>query len=98
VSPMGYGSTGLNTNTLKIGIPTVIVAEVSKMVWNRFWNPIQRVYKGVATTYFHADGLEQVVESYLKGGQGGYHNIFACQLPRNVVHGITNDLGMPNPH
>jgi hypothetical protein len=23
------------------------------MVWKRLWNPIQRVYKGVATTYFH---------------------------------------------
>jgi hypothetical protein len=24
-----------------------------KMIWNRLWNPIQRVDKGVATTYFH---------------------------------------------
>jgi hypothetical protein len=45
----------METNTLKIGIPTMIVAQDRKMVWNRLWNPIQRVYKGVAKTYFHAN-------------------------------------------
>jgi hypothetical protein len=48
--------TGLmETNTLKIGIPKMIVAQDRKMVWSSLWNPIQRVYKGVATTYFHAN-------------------------------------------
>jgi hypothetical protein len=45
----------METNTLKIGIPTMIVAQDTKMVWNRLWKPIQGVYKGVATTYFHAN-------------------------------------------
>jgi hypothetical protein len=45
----------METNTLKIGIPTMIVAQDRKMVWNRLWNPIQRVYKGVAKTDFHAN-------------------------------------------
>jgi hypothetical protein len=46
----------METNTLKIGIPTMIVAQDRKMmIWNRLWNPIQRVEKGVATTYFHAN-------------------------------------------
>jgi hypothetical protein len=43
------------TNTLKSGIPTMIVAQDRKMVWNRLWNPVQRLCKGVATTYFHAN-------------------------------------------
>jgi hypothetical protein len=47
----------METNTLRIGIPTMIVAQVSKKDWNRLWNPIQRVYKGVATTYFHANTI-----------------------------------------
>jgi hypothetical protein len=52
----GNGQTPLmETNTLKIGIPTMIVAQDRKMVWNRLWNPIQRVYKGVATTYLHGN-------------------------------------------
>jgi hypothetical protein len=37
----------METNTLKIGIPTMIVAHDSTMVWNRLWNPVQRVNKGV---------------------------------------------------
>jgi uncharacterized protein YodC (DUF2158 family) len=45
----------METNTLKSGIPTMIVTQDRKMIWNRLWNPIQRVYKGVATTYFHAN-------------------------------------------
>jgi hypothetical protein len=45
----------MDTNTLKIGIPSLIVAQDRKMVWNKLWNPIQVVYKGVATTYFHAN-------------------------------------------
>jgi hypothetical protein len=45
----------METNTLKIGIPTKIVAQESKMDWNRLWNPIQGVYKGGATTYFHGN-------------------------------------------
>jgi hypothetical protein len=45
----------METNTLKIGIPKMIVARDRKMVWNRLWNPIQRVYKQVSTTYFHAN-------------------------------------------
>jgi hypothetical protein len=135
----GNGQTPrMETNTLKIGIPTMIVAQDRKMVWNRLWNPIQRVYKGVGTTYFYANypgtwslesqrtlewpnptdgnqytqhwysnndcgtskqaGLEHVVESYSKGVPGGCHNLFACQLPGNVVHGITKDLGMAKPH
>jgi hypothetical protein len=44
----------VETNTLKIGIPTMIVAKDRKMVWNRLRNPIEGVCKGVATTYFHA--------------------------------------------
>jgi hypothetical protein len=47
----------MESNTLEIGIPTMIVAQDRKMVWNRLWNPIQGVYKGVATTYFHANYL-----------------------------------------
>jgi hypothetical protein len=43
------------TNTLKIGIATMIVAQDRKMVWNRLWNPIHGLYKAVATTYFHAN-------------------------------------------
>jgi hypothetical protein len=43
------------TNTLNIGIPTMIVAQDRKLVWNRLWNPIQPLYKGVTTTYFHAN-------------------------------------------
>jgi hypothetical protein len=45
----------MEPNTLKIGIPTTIVPEDRKMIWNRLWNPVQRVNKGVATTYFHAN-------------------------------------------
>jgi hypothetical protein len=45
----------METNTLKVGIPTMIVAQVSKMVWNRLWNPIEGMYKAVATTSFHAN-------------------------------------------
>jgi hypothetical protein len=45
----------METNTLKSGIPTMIVAKDRKMVWNRLWSPIQGVYKGIATTYFHAN-------------------------------------------
>jgi hypothetical protein len=30
----------METNTLKIGIPTMVVAQDRKMVWNRLWNPI----------------------------------------------------------
>jgi hypothetical protein len=45
----------VETNILKFGIPTMSVAQDRKMVWKRLWNPIQRVYKGVATTYFHAN-------------------------------------------
>jgi hypothetical protein len=45
----------VETNTLNIGIPTMIVAQDRKMVWNRLWNPVQRVNMGVATTYFHAN-------------------------------------------
>jgi hypothetical protein len=45
----------METNTFKIGIPTMIVAQDRKMVWNRLWNPVQKVCKGVATTYFHAN-------------------------------------------
>jgi hypothetical protein len=44
------------------------------------------------------DGLEPVVESLSTGVQGGGHDIFSCQLPGNVVHGITKDLGMAKPH
>jgi hypothetical protein len=40
----------METNTLKIGIPTMIVAQDRKMIWNRLWDPIQGVYKEVATT------------------------------------------------
>jgi hypothetical protein len=29
----------MEPNTLKIGIPKVIVAQYRKMVWNRLWNP-----------------------------------------------------------
>jgi hypothetical protein len=43
----------METNTLKIDIPTMIVAQDKKFVWNRLWNPIQGVCKWVATTYFH---------------------------------------------
>jgi hypothetical protein len=43
----------METNTLKLGTPTMIVAQERKMVWNRLWNPIQLVHKGVAPTYFH---------------------------------------------
>jgi hypothetical protein len=49
----GQISLVLETNTLKICIPTMIVAQKRKMDWNKLWNPIQRVYKGVAKTYFH---------------------------------------------
>jgi uncharacterized protein YodC (DUF2158 family) len=45
----------METNTLKIGIPTMIVAQERKLVWNRLWNPIQGVYMGVATTYLRAN-------------------------------------------
>jgi hypothetical protein len=45
----------MDTNTIQIGIPTMIVEQVIKRVGNRLWNPIQRVYKGVTTTYFHAN-------------------------------------------
>jgi hypothetical protein len=45
----------MGTNTIKIGIPTMLLAQYRKMVWNRLWNPIQGVYMGVATTYFHAN-------------------------------------------
>jgi hypothetical protein len=45
----------METDTLNIGIPTMIVAQDRKMVWNRLWNPVQRVNKGVAKTYFHAN-------------------------------------------
>jgi hypothetical protein len=45
----------METYTLKIGIPTMIVAKDRKMVWNRLCNPIQGVYKAVATTYFNAN-------------------------------------------
>jgi hypothetical protein len=38
--------------------------------------------------------LEQVVESYSRGVQGGCHNLFSCQLSGNLVDGITNDIGM----
>jgi hypothetical protein len=31
----------MEPNTLKIGIPTTIVAKDRKMVWNRLWNPVQ---------------------------------------------------------
>jgi hypothetical protein len=50
----GNGQTQLmETNTLKLCIPTMIVTQQRKMDGNRLWNPIQRVYKGVATIYFH---------------------------------------------
>jgi hypothetical protein len=53
---LGNGQTPLmETNTLKIGNPTTIVAQDRMIVWNRLWNPIQGVYKGVATTYFHVN-------------------------------------------
>jgi hypothetical protein len=45
----------METNTLKMGIPTTIVAYDRKLVWNRLWNPVQGMNKGVATTYFHAN-------------------------------------------
>jgi hypothetical protein len=45
----------METNTLKIGIRTMNVAQDRKMIWNRLGNPIQGVYKEVATTYFHAN-------------------------------------------
>jgi hypothetical protein len=45
----------METNTFKIGNPTMIVAQDRKLVWNKLWNPIQGVYKGVATTYSHAN-------------------------------------------
>jgi hypothetical protein len=48
----------METNTLKIGIPTMIVAQDRKMVWNRLWNPILGVYKAVATTCFHPNSPE----------------------------------------
>jgi hypothetical protein len=31
----------METNTLKIGNPTTIVAQDRKMVWNRLWNHVQ---------------------------------------------------------
>jgi hypothetical protein len=31
----------METNTLKMGIPTTIVAQDRKMAWNRLWNPVQ---------------------------------------------------------
>jgi hypothetical protein len=45
----------METNTFKIGNPTMLVAQDRKMVWNRLWNPIQGVKKGVATPYFHSN-------------------------------------------
>jgi hypothetical protein len=47
----------MERNTLKLCIPTMIVAQVSKKDWSRLWNPIERVYKGVAITYFHGNYL-----------------------------------------
>jgi hypothetical protein len=43
----------METNTLKTGTPTMIVAQERKMVWNRLWNPLPLLPKGVATTCFH---------------------------------------------
>jgi hypothetical protein len=45
----------METNTLNIGIPTMIVAKDRKLVCKKLWNPIPRVHKQVATTYFHAN-------------------------------------------
>jgi hypothetical protein len=45
----------METIILTIGIPTMIVAQDRKMVWNRLWNTVQKVCKGVARTYFHAN-------------------------------------------
>jgi hypothetical protein len=97
-----------------------------------------RVYKGVATTYFHGnypgtwsmqsqrtlewpnttdgnkytqnwysnydcgtskqDGLEEVVESYSRGVQGGCHTLLSWQLSGNLVNAIAKDLGMAKHH
>jgi hypothetical protein len=45
----------MEPNTLKIGIPTTIVAQDRKLIWNTFGNPVQLVCKGVATTNFRAN-------------------------------------------
>jgi hypothetical protein len=39
------------------------------------------------------DGLERVVESGPTGAPWACHNLFPWQLPRNLVHGITDDPG-----
>jgi hypothetical protein len=48
----------MEKSKLKIGIPTMNVAQERKMVWNRLWNPIQGVYKAVDTTYLHPNSPE----------------------------------------
>jgi hypothetical protein len=45
----------METNTLRIGIPTMIVAQKRKMDGNGLWNHIERVYKAVAKTYFYGN-------------------------------------------